>query len=279
MNYQTRNRPPNQVNFSRGPYQRSMADSTNSYLTMPTNTQHNDSDMNNDNQMNRQGEHYYTSHSADAKNDNDNKDHLPEGNLTVRFLNETPVSLFGLALFDSGSTSTLINERAVPPNIEPRLGEDQVVTTTQGTYSSTKYFDAAEIMFPDFCKTRVIPKVHLRTFSSSTSRYDFIVGRDILRLGFILDHAKSRIVWDGLSVPMSVQASLTVSSPTVTHFSCPLMLNENYATGANKIKKAKYESISPAEVVHQCTHLSKSQQIQLRNILQKFSKLFSGQLG
>ena len=194
-------------------------------------------------------------------------------------LNGHPVSLFGLCLFDSGSMSMLINERVVPPNINPRLGDDQLVANTQGTYSSKKYFDASEIIFPEICKTRTIPKVHLRTFSSNTSRYNFIVGCDILKLGFILDHAQLHSMWDGLSIPMTVSASKATSTPTITHFSCMHTFAENYVTGTKKIKQAKYESISPNEVASQCLHLSKPQQLQLQILLQNFPKLFSGQLG
>ena len=85
--------------------------------------------------------------------------------LSIHMLNDVPVSSFGLCLFNSSSTSMCINERAVPSHVSPERGEAETVTTTQGTYSSQKYFN------------------------SSTSRYDFIVGRDILRFGFILDHA------------------------------------------------------------------------------------------
>ena len=121
--------------------------------------------------------------------------------------------------------------------------------------------------------------VHLRTFSSNNSRYDFIVGRDILKLGFILDHVQARIIWDGLSIPMTVQASTTSSAATATHFSCKLTFAENYAIGTKKIKEAKYDSISPKEVISQCSHLSTQNQSKLLELLSKFSKLFSGQLG
>ena len=133
-------------------------------------------------------------------------------------------------------------------------------------------------MFPEFCKTRIIPTVHLRTFVSINSRNDFIVGRDILKLGFILHHAQSRIMWDELSIPMTKQASPDPSTPTVTHFSCMLTYSENYAASVNKIKEAKYESVSPKEVAQKYMHLS-SQQQQLINLFQQFPALFSGQLG
>ena len=170
---------------------------------MPSNSNYTDSDSGRERQDNRSNrEAYYISHNTNTENKRE--DFLPEGILSLLKLNGHPVSLFGLCLFDLGNTSTLINERAVPPDVTPRLDEDQLVTSTQGTYASKKYFDTLEIMFPEFCKTRNIPTVHLRTFSSVNSQFDFIVGRDILKLGFILDHAQSRIIWACLSIPMTM---------------------------------------------------------------------------
>ena len=259
--FSNRNRPPGQVYFHQG-QQNSRQFDSNSYLSMPSNTNYTDSDPGRDRYENRQRDTYYISHNIDNTKGQSN-DHIPEGTLSLCKLNGHPVSLFGLCLFDSGSTSTLINEHAIPPNVEPKWGDNQLVTTTQGTYSSKKYFDASEIMFLEFCKIRMIPTVHLRTFSSDNSRYNFIVGRDILKLGFILDHAQSRIVWDGLSIPMTVQALATTSAATVTHFSCMLTFAENYAIGTNKIKQAKYDSIFPNEVASQCSHLTKQEQSRL----------------
>ena len=87
-----RNRPPtNQVNFYRNQqYQRSTADSTNSYLTMPSHTQYNgDADSTRDN---NQGEHYYVSYST-TQDDKGNMDHLPEGTMSIKTLNGIPVNL------------------------------------------------------------------------------------------------------------------------------------------------------------------------------------------
>ena len=161
------------------------------------------------------------------------EDYLPEGNLVIRWLNGKTISLYGLCLFDSGSTSTLINERAIPPGVTPKQGPTQQVTTTQGNYSSSEYFDAQEIVFPDFCTTRKIPTLHLRTFSSATSRYDFIVGRDVLQMGFILDHEQNRITWDGLSIAMTKLAPIENPPAAVTYFSSSHMFKATYAADVN----------------------------------------------
>ena len=75
------------------------------------------------------------------------KDYLPEGSVLVQSLNDDEVDLFGLGLFDSGSTTTLINKRSVPPNVVPKVGNAQSFTTTQGTYKSSEYFMARNIFF------------------------------------------------------------------------------------------------------------------------------------
>ena len=77
-------------------------------------------------------ETYYVSHNTNTNENNENG-HLPEGTLSIQMLNGSLVSSFGLCLFGLGSTGTLINERAVPPDIWPKQGNEELVTTTQGS--------------------------------------------------------------------------------------------------------------------------------------------------
>ena len=105
---------------------------------------------------------------------------------------------------------------------------------------------------------RYVSTVHLRTFSSPTSRYNFIIGRDVLQQGFINDPAHNCVTWGGLLIPMVVDARTKPSSAlTITHF------------------------ITPQAVASQCDQLSQQQQQQQQfsKILQKFPASFSGQLG
>ena len=102
-------------------------------------------------------------------------DYLPEGNVLIRRLNDIDVDTFGLCLFDSGSTTTLMNQRALPRTVKPRVGSVQQYTTTQGTNRAQNYVFAEEILFPDFCKSRIIPSIKIRLFDSPTSRYDVIL--------------------------------------------------------------------------------------------------------
>ena len=86
----------------------------------------------------------------------------------------------------------------------------------------------------------------------------------ILKHGFIHNHTHKYIIWDGLSIPMAVHAAIQLTAAAINHFSCTYALNENYATGVTKNEEAKYDCVSPQEVVSQCSHLSSQRQQQLR---------------
>ena len=132
----------------------------------------------------------------------------------------------------SHSTSAITNN-----NNEDHLPEGTLsVWRLNGSLVHTQnYFDAPEIMFPEFCKTRIIPTAHICTFASKTSLYDFIVGWDILKLGFILDHAHQLIIWDGLPIPITKHAQDKPSTTEITHFSYMHTFTEYYAVDVNKI--------------------------------------------
>ena len=74
--------------------------------------------------------------------------HLLEGFILIQSLDNIRTDLHVLCLFDSGSTSMLINQRALPPSINAKTGATQSFTTTQGTYESSKYFVGNNIFFP-----------------------------------------------------------------------------------------------------------------------------------
>ncbi len=210
---------------------------------------------------------------------NDQQDFLPEGTILIKQLNGVQVDLFGLCLFDSGSTCTLFNSRALPASVSPKLGEPQKFTTTQGTYSSQEIVTGTEIFFPDFCKTRIIPDHTFRLFTSPTSCYDVIIGRNLLQHGFVLDHGQNLITWDGLTIPMHRVSHAPTASPAMTSFSCAHTANSVYAATTAHILHAKYERVTPDDVIAQSTHLSRTNQRLLHQLLSKFPRLFSGQLG
>ena len=153
----------------------------------------------------------------------------------------------------------------------------QSFTTTQGMYKSSKYYIGENIFFPDFCKSRKIPEISFRLFGSLKSRYDIIIGRDVSKYGFVLDHARSIILWDGLSIEMTRATSH--SSNMDTSFSCALTATSVYASSTEKILHAKYKKTSLTEVINKCHHLNTVNKAKLLELLSSFPKLFSGDLG
>ena len=198
--------------------------------------------------------------------------YLRVANILIKKLNNTEVHLFALCLYNSGSTSTLLNEQAIPQGIIAKIGLPQTFTTTQGIYKTNKFFIAEGIFFLDFCKSWQIPPVHMRTFNSPNSRYDIIVGRDVLAQGFILNHCDHTITWDGLTVPMHQTSTIASLVPTI--FSCAHMAAEVYAGQASTILHAKYNRTSPTDVPNKCNHLLKQDQDKLLKVLEQFPRLF-----
>ena len=158
-------RPPSQVFYNQDAQSQShrSIDSTEyqaSYQGTPNNPARNQNNYYTGNEQ-----YYISIHNVDV---NENKYHLPEGTCHITSLNEESANLLGLCLFDSGSSSTLINDRAILASIKPHLGDPQRFTTTQGSYLCRKYFLARKIISPEFCKTRFVPKLLVRTFHSPT---------------------------------------------------------------------------------------------------------------
>ena len=132
-------------------------------------------------------------------------------------------------------------------------------------------------ILPNFCKSRSILEVQFRLFNSPNSRYDVITGRDVLKHGFVLNHARNTVTWDGLTISMTV-ATQTPSSIT-TSFTSAQAAIEVYTNSVTTILHAKYYKFSPQEVVDKCVHLAADNKAILLRLLSKFSCLFSGSLG
>ena len=204
-------------------------------------------------------------------------DWIPEGSVSIHKMNGIDTNFFGLCLFDSGSTSTLLNRRAIPPKVSLKKGKEQKFHTTQGSYSSSDFIVGNSIRFPEFTNSRAIPQLEFRIFDNPYSKYDMIVGRDVLHRGFIIDHKEKSVTWDKIKIPMM---EVEINTPEVeTHFTSTQLYKELHANEVRRITESNYESIEIEEVVEQCQHLSPNRQKQLNRLLSQFKKLFSGRLG
>ena len=102
-----------------------------------------------------------------------------------------------------------------------------------------------------------------------------ILGRNILtKLGIDLKFSTGIIEWDGTAAMMkdinaSPESHAINESPAV----------QDASKCVKKILNAKYEPANINEVVKSCLHLDETKQNQLKELLNKYKKLFDGKLG
>ena len=96
-----------------------------------------------------------------------------------------------------------------------------------------------------------------------------------------MDNARKTVSWDGLSIPMAVPVPPPSSPKPITHYTCAQSTGryDTYVVTKSLIKEAKYELISPQQVVDSSTYLNSTQKHHLIALLKQFPRLFSGKLG
>ena len=67
-------------------------------------------------------EYYFNDSYNTEDSQKETVDYLPEGNVLIQQMNKTETETFALGLFDSGSTTPLLNQRALPVGIIPLVG-------------------------------------------------------------------------------------------------------------------------------------------------------------
>ena len=156
--------------------------------------------------------------------------------------------------------------------------------TLAGTYSPLGTVQMRGILLPAFDKHRVIAEHPFHVFESDC-RYDVILGGDFLeKIGMNLLYQSLDIEWLGNVLPME-----TINKPyqVATHVEQYLAQLELDSMGINvdsylsaPILDAKYAKLDVDSLVStHCSHLSVSQQADLRVLLRKHTKLFDGTLG
>ena len=145
---------------------------------------------------------------------------------------------------------------------------------TAGGVATTAEKATIQFSLPEFYeKTIVQTPVHV---FSTPMNYDLIIGRDLLtELGISLDFYHQKTIWQDAEIPMKLP-NATVNSDFYVQDNS---LIENETNRIKKILDAKYEPADLEEVAEQALHLSKEEQQQLYQLLNKYKDLFDGTLG
>ena len=175
-------------------------------------------------------------------------------------------------LFDSGASETILSN-SVLGSIKTHKTKAQQWNTAGGVATTS---EKATIQFslPEFYEKTIVQKeVHV---FSTPMNYDMIIGRDLMsELGINLDFYFQKVRWQNAEIPMKLPDATITSDFYIQDSS----LVEEEADRIKKILDAKYEPANLAEIAEQSIHLSKEQQMQLEQLLNKYKSLFDGTLG
>ena len=216
-------------------------------------------------------------------NNEANKDLIPTTMMIIRMIQKGVSGRLLRVLLDSGSGKTMINQTALPKGCTPEVLKQPIINKTiEGTFTTNRVVHLESILLPEFDRSLTISDATAFVFNDKC-KYDIIVGRDILnKAGMILDFDKNRMTWLGRNVFMKTQDEMispTLLSAYLEEDDDELHEGNFYENYATNIDPADYKEYDPEAIAKEQTHLTKEQQTDLSQLLTKYTKLFSGQLG
>ena len=223
---------------------------------------------------------------------NPNEDAIPTTVLVAANVNGISSKRPLKVLLDSGSTSNFIYPNCLPKACKPQLLDQSIdVQLLKGQASVTQCVDLQDVVLSELSHTKHIDNIPCYVATGS-SNYDIILGRRSLRaLGIQLDFQTDSIKWMDKVLPMKpplsrprmdrfhqMQQQFLASFEDQADELAPQALEDNLFTTL-QIKASKYDQHDVEEVAAMQRHLPPVQRQLLKQLLSKFTKLFSGKLG
>ena len=184
-------------------------------------------------------------------------------------------------LFDTGCGATLINHSMVE-RLQQKQEKPCNWNTKAGSFQTSK---TCKIKFtlPAFHKHRNISwKAFVDETDTLSSRYDMIIGRDLLEeLGINFLFKEHLMEWDNATTPMLDPAVFNTDHIDELEHEI-LYIHDPTTTEAERIQAildAKYCKADLEQIVHECKQLNKEEQQKLLALLQKYEVLFDGTVG
>jgi Reverse transcriptase (RNA-dependent DNA polymerase)/Retroviral aspartyl protease len=206
-------------------------------------------------------------------------DILPITFVTIQsFTGQCPL----LTLIDSGSSSTWVARRAIPPTTQLKQQAPLQGITLAGSLSMTSYLPEQKIWFIELRPTQVIQIPALPIFDQPDCPYNIIMGRDCLqRAGIEISFLSKSISMQEAVLAMRTRQEMhQMTTPKDLYLYMQDVLHDNFEDCYEaKYIKSDYKAADIQEIVNsQCQHLEKKQQEQLFQVLSQFPDLFSGRL-
>ena len=213
-------------------------------------------------------------------------------------INQPPM----LCLLDSGATGCWISREKLPSTI--RTNKIPAITnqTLAGNFTANESVMLKNVLLPEFHRTRRLDTLQAKIFDQ-TCRYDMILSRDLMNdLGIVLNFESKSMEWDKAIVAMrehpknasntsfatnllleaidggldTNDSTFVLDEPSDLHYQANNANPEGYKS--RTISTSLHEPADLQDIVNKCNYLLPHQQQQLYQMLQKFQKLFDGQL-
>ena len=184
-------------------------------------------------------------------------------------------------LFDTGCSGTIVNRSVVKKLTKKNCSTTRWSTKTGSLKTNKKC--KIKFILPEFHPNREIKwSAYVDDNSSLKSRYDLIIGRDMINeLGIDFLFSTGQMCWDNATVFMRSPDSLDLDNLDSLEEEI-LSTQENLNFDADRIQEiidSKYSLQDLDAVVAECKHLSEEQRKGLRKLLEKYKSLFDGSLG
>jgi transposase InsO family protein len=187
-------------------------------------------------------------------------------------------------LFDTGCAATLINTKFLG-NLKTKKVKSTKWTTKSGSFSTNKKCNCTFIL-PEFHDGRDITwTCYVDETDNRLSRYDMIIGRDLLTelgINFLFD--EGIMTWDNASVPMRNPDWFDAHNIEAFEQSIwkEIFSTDPDTTESERIQEIldhKYSKADLEKVAKESTHLPHAEQQALLKLLKKYETLFDGTLG
>jgi len=206
---------------------------------------------------------------------------MATGFVLVKSINGKPTARLLKCLFDTGGTKTMASSKILPmgATITPIEGAT-MCNTIAGNYHPKGKLTCEGLRFPEFDRNLVVDEVECLVFDAPCS-YDLILGMDFLvKAGMVINCGSMTVEWQGKTIPMN---------STFTKERLAACIDMNYFSDeeddgifdsyATSLAESTYERMDVDAVIKEnCSHLTESQQKDLRELLIKHERLFDGTL-
>jgi hypothetical protein len=192
-------------------------------------------------------------------------------------------------LFDPGSTATLISRKCLPRHCKVcPISQECKINTLAGSCETKEMVVMRNLRLPELDKNHVVDQQKALVFDGSC-KYDVILGADFLsKTGIDIKYSTGVIEWFDSGLPMWEPHQLD-SKEYIAMMDIMEVQREaedifgmdwyNPTCYASEILDAKYGQESTDDVAEQLTHLTASQQHDMKVLFRDFNTLFDGTLG